>query len=242
MIKNSVMGTAVKVWVRLLLASILSFIVGVSINAMGTGFFSEVVGYRIYEIDESTQSSHMIIEHIYTEGEDREAEIPLTDGQSILNLRETSNATNTAMGILSSIFTLLIFGIFPYNMLWNKGSHDENYVHMGRMESDAYFGLIVGLAASVPSAVLYVLLLLGKLEIVNGAIINWYRLLNPAFIPYIDAVKHGVDNAAMLSVGSLLALGVIILFVPIICAIGYALGYHQISLRERLVYRKKEKN
>ncbi len=233
---NSVVKSALKVWLRLIFASVLSFIVWVSINAMGTGFFSEVIGYRVYA--EADGETVMISEHIYAEGEDKTAEIKLEEGQTVLNLRETSEATNTAMDIISSVFTLLIYGLFPYNILWNLGSHDENYVLMGRMQKDEHFGLKVGLVANIPSAILYVLLLLGKWQVLPGVIVKWHRILNPAFIPYIDAVENGATTAAELSATALLAVAAILLFVPAVCGLGYLFGYRQISIRERILYKK----
>ena len=148
---------------------------------------------------------------------------------------------NATVDVLSSIFTLLIFGLFPYNILWNMGSHDNNYVQLGRMDKDVHFGLKAGAVASIPSAILYVLLVLGKLGVVPGVILKWHRLLNPPFIPYIDAVEMGADSATELSGASLLAVGLILLFVPAVCWIAYYLGYLQISIRDKIVYKKPAK-
>ncbi len=234
MIKNSVAKTAIKLWSRLLLASVLSFIVWVSMNAMGTAFFSDVVGYRVYDAD-----NQLLIEHIYTEGEDKNAEIKIEEGQTLLKLRKTSEGTDIAMALLSSAFTLTMLGLFPYNILWNIGTRDANYVQFGKMERDRLFGLKVGAAASIPTGILYMLLVLGKCGLFPGVIVNWFRILNPAFIPFIDAMVQGAKSAADVSVVAVLALVAVVLFVPAVAALGYALGYRQISLRERLLYKKK---
>ena len=118
------------------------------------------------------------------------------------------------------------------------GSHDDNYVQLGRMDKDIHFGLKVGAVASVPSAVLYLLLILGKLGMVPGVILKWHRLINTPFIPYLDAVEMGAKTATELSVGSLLAVGATLLFVPLIGWLAYYLGYRQISIREKMVYKK----
>ncbi len=240
MIKNSVGKTAFKVWLRLLFASVLCFIVWVSINAMSTGFFSDVIGYRIYETDENGESVQ-ISEHIYAADEDTNADIPLNEGQEILYLRETSAKTDAITGVISNIFTALIFCLFPYNILWNMGTRDENYVHVGKMQKDALFGLKVGLTVTIPSTVLYCLLILGKCGVFPSVIIKWHRLLNPAFIPFIDAVERGAQSATQLTVGSLLGVGAVLLVVPAICTVGYTLGYKQISLYDKLLYSKNSK-
>lgn len=228
------------VWIRLLFASIMCFIVWFSIDAMGFALFGDVTGYEIYEYDENGENPQIVVSHDYTENEDR-SEILLEDNQELLYKRTMSRGERVAVGIVSSVFTLLIFGIFPYTALWNMGSHDENYVQLGRMDEDVHFGLKAGAVASIPSAVLYLLLVLGKFGALPGVILKWHRLLNAPFIPYIDAVEMGAKSASALSIGSLLAVAATLLFVPLVCWLGYYLGYRQISIRERLVYKKSSK-
>ncbi len=239
--KNNVWKTGLKVWLRLVLASILCFIVWLSIDAMGLSFMGEITGYEIYEYDANGKNPQLVVSHTYTDGEDREAQIELTENQVITKLRSMSPRDKAIMDVISSIFTWLIFGLFPYNILWNMGSHDDNYVQLGRMQKDEWFGLKVGLVASIPAAALYVLLAFGKFGAFPSVILKWHRLINTPFIPFIDAVEMGAKTAAELSFGSLLAVGATLLFVPFVCWLGYYLGYRQISIRERLVYKKPTK-
>ncbi len=236
--KNSLLKTALNVWLRLLFASFMCFIVWMSIDAIGLSFFSEVTGYEIYAYGENGENPQLISSHVYAEGEDRSAEIKTKDNEVVLYNRAISAKADVVVDVLSSLLNLLIFGLFPYNILWNMGSHDENYVQLGRMNKDIYFGLKVGAVASIPSAALYLLLILGKIGVIPGGILKWHRLINTPFIPYIDAVEMGAKTAAELTVGSLLAVGATLLFVPLICWISYYLGYRQISIREKLVYKK----
>lgn len=238
MTERSVLKTSLKVWLRLAFASFLCLIVWASIYAMSTALFADVVGYRVYELDESGEHNRLVTEHYYAEGEDVNAEIPLKEGQSVYTIRQSSEKVNRNTGIISSIFTLLIFASFPYNMLWNVGSKERNYVNFERLDKDILFGLKVGAVATIPSAVLYVLLILGKFGVLSDAIIRWHRIINTPFIPYIDAVEGGVKAATELSFGSLLAVAVPLFFVPLVCMVGYVLGYRQISVRERLIYKK----
>ncbi len=238
-IQRSVVKTALKIWVRLLLASVFCFVVWASIFALGTAAFSEVVGYQIFELDESGVEYHLLKEYRYTPEEDRAAEIKIEENQTIYTLRENSPQTEAGIGIVSSIFTLVIFGVFPYSIMWRMGSRDENFVHLGRMQADALFGLKTGLLTAAPTILLYILLVLGKYGLFDAVIIKWYRILNVAFIPYLDAVYAGAEEAAALSFEGLLAAGAIVLFIPLVCSVAYALGFAQISVRESLIYKKK---
>jgi hypothetical protein len=69
-------------------------------------------------------------------------------------------------------------------------------------------------------------------------IIKYHRLINAPFIPYIDAIEAGAASADELSICSLLAVGAILLFVPAVCWLGYYLGYRQISIRDKIIYKK----
>ncbi len=238
-VKPSVIKTSLKLWLRLLLASVFCFVVWASIFALGTALFSQEIGYRVYQLDESGTENFLVTEYRYAEGETRPADMKLEDGQSLYPLRENSPQTEAAVGVVSMLFTLIIFVVFPYNNLWLQGSHDSNFVQLGRMSADRLFGLKVGLVTSIPLFVLYVTLIVGKCGLVNGVVLKWFRLLNTAFIPYIDAVIGNAASATELSVGALLALGVVVLFIPCICTVAYLFGFAQISVRERLIYRKK---
>lgn len=237
MTENRLLKTSLRVWLRMVFATFLCFIVWASVYAMSTALFSDTIGYRIYEQDENGENN-LVVEHFYTEDEDKSAEIPLEENQSMIGLRELSDETNVKTGVVSSAFTLVIFGAFPYNILWNIGSKDNNLVTFNRMKKDIFFGLKVGCVANIPSAVLYLLLVLGKFGVVPGVVLKWHRVLNTPFIPYIDGVEQGAEVASQLTIGSLLAVGATLLFVPIISQLGYYLGYRQISVRERLVYKK----
>ncbi len=238
-IKHSVLKTSAKLWLRLLLASVFCFVVWASVFALGTALFSEEVGYRIYQLNEEGTENFLVTEYRYKDNEERPTDIPLEEGQSVYPLRENSSKTEAGVGAVSMLFTLIIFGVFPYNTLWTMGSHDNNYVQLGRMSSDRLFGFKVGLLTAAPMLLLYGLLVLGKMGIINGVVLKWYRLFNTAFIPYIDGVSGGVTSATELTVGALLALGVVALFIPLVCTVAYWLGFSQISVRERLVYSKK---
>lgn len=238
--KNSVWKAGCMVWVRLIFASIICFIVWFSIDAMCLSFLGEVSGYQIYAYDENGENPQLIVSYTYAEGEDKTTDIAVDENQVLTKIRTMSPTDKVVVGVVSSVFTWLIFGLFPYNIMWSKGSHDENYVNIGRFEQDTLFGLKAGIVASIPSMVLYLLLVLGKFGAFPSVILQWHRLINSPFIPYIDAVEMGVKTAMELSFGSLLAVGATLLFVPFVCWLGYYLGYCGISIRERLVYKKNE--
>lgn len=236
--KNSIWKAGCQVWLRLVFATIICFIVWFSIDAMCLSFMGEVSGYQIYAYDENGENPQLVVSHTYTEGEDKTEEIKLEDNQVMSKIRTMSPANKAVVSVISSVFTWLIFGLFPYNVMWIKGSHDENYVNIGRLDRDDLFGLKTGLVASIPSAILYLLLVLGKFGAFPSVVLQWHRLINAPFIPYIDAVEMGVKTATELSFGSLLAVGATLLFVPFVCWLGYYFGYRHISIRERMIYKK----
>ncbi len=230
--------TSVKVWLRLLIASVMCTVMWLSFSVFSLSIFGQVTGYQVYSYDENGENPVLSESHVYAPDEDRSQEIELDDNQQIVYTREIPRGYDIATNILSGLLSLVIFGLFPYNTLWEMGSRDNNYVQLGRVDEDKLFGLKVGTITSIPSIILYFLLVLGKFGIVPNSIIAFHRLLNAAFIPYIDAVEMGAKAATELSIGSVVALGATCLFIPIVCWLAYYLGYRQISLREKMVYKK----
>ena len=86
---------SLKLFVRVLLAMVLCAIMYVSMNVIGTAFFSDVVGYQVFEQAED-ESVSMITEHYYTDGEEEltAADLELKDNQMFTAIRVVSDNTD----------------------------------------------------------------------------------------------------------------------------------------------------
>ena len=135
-------------------------------------------------------------------------------------------------GILSQLFLLMLLIVMPYSILWERGDKDCNSVHFGHMQEDKLRGLKVGLMASIPSILAYLILVLSKLGLISSSYVFIYRFLNLAFIP----VYNGLVGTAGISWGGMAVLLLTVAVVPLTGYIAYWLGYRQISLSEKIIY------
>lgn len=146
-----------------------------------------------------------------------------------------------AGNIVALVFQTCIFVALIYGDIWLKGDRDRNAVNFGHMEENKWRGLQAGLLAAIPSFLSFVLLVADKLVNFWGAYAMIYRLGQISFYPvmvWTMGVNVSVTTAGM-SWGSILLSGIPVLALPLVTTVAYALGYAQIALGERLVYKKK---
>ena len=147
-----------------------------------------------------------------------------------------------AFDIVAQVLMFILLAALPYSKLWEQGDKDSNSVQFGHMQEDKLRGLKVGLMAGIPSYLLYVVLILSKLGLVYPRFIFIYRLLNFSFLPLMNRLTGTAIQATMdVSWPAIIALVLTVVVVPIICWLGYLLGYKHISLSEKFVYVNPQK-
>lgn len=140
---------------------------------------------------------------------------------------------------------LLLLAAFPYGILWSQGDRDRNSVQFGHMQADKWRGLKVGLIAAIPSALLYLFLLLSRLGLFWNKFVQLFQILNACFAPTINAIMraqgHDILTTADVGWGWILLLVFTVAVLPLVSWGSYALGYRQYSISEHLIYKNKKK-
>ena len=252
---------ALGVFLRTILSAVLCFFVYMSLSVLFNGFFTHDIGYQIYETT-SDGSVALIEEHYYADDSSAPSSTPqaagpgtpanpgqeektesttettLGPGQRKQAIRSTMSAgAEIALNVLSSIMMLLLLAAFPYSIVWSKGDRDKNSVNFGHMQEDKLRGLKVGLMAAIPSAIGYIVLVLSKLGVCFSKYIFLYRFANVPFMPIINSmVSTEIQNTAQVPWPAILAMLMVVAFVPLVCHFAYFLGYKQISLSEKFIY------
>lgn len=161
---------------------------------------------------------------------------------TIQKLSELSPAASTVSYILSQICMLLIYISLLYSCVWTRGDKDRNLVQFGHAAADPYKGFRVGLYAMIPSAAAYAVLLLSKCGLLLPDFVKYYRYCHLAFFPlYLALVPNSIVLTADLSWLRLLGLLGLVALLPLITGGAYLLGYHQVSLSERLIYKNPQR-
>ncbi len=161
---------------------------------------------------------------------------------TIQKLSELSPAASTVSYILSQICMLLIYISLLYSCVWTRGDKDRNLVQFGHAAADPYKGFRVGLYAMIPSAAAYAVLLLSKCGLLLPDFVKYYRYCHLAFFPlYLALVPNSIVLTADLSWLRLFGLLGLVALLPLITGGAYLLGYHQVSLSERLIYKNLQR-
>lgn len=226
---------------RILLAMLMCGFLYMSMSVIGVGLFGREVGYRIVEATESGQAE-LVEEHFYKPGEMPPEDKELKDNQRMDKITEIPHGTSVGLDVVTQILMVLLLGVFPYSSMWELGDKDNTAVRYRGKTPEILRGLKIGLLATCPFAVLYVLLVLAKFGVLPDAFLAVYRLSHVPFMPYINLVLgRGAMAAVEISFGQLIALLPTLLVVPVSAWLGYFLGYKQISVKEHLTYAKTKK-
>lgn len=142
--------------------------------------------------------------------------------------------------VVSQILMLVLFAIFPYHILWEFGYRDDTNVRYKGQRPDPWRGFRIGGFATIPYAVLWILLMLAKAGVLPYGFDQVYRLSHFPYMPFVNWVMPA-GSLQETAVWQLLLLLPILLYLPLVCGVSYRLGHKQFSIRERLVFAKSEK-
>lgn len=144
--------------------------------------------------------------------------------------------------ILTLVLQTVIFAVMVYRDAWAWGDRDRNAVQYGHIEKDLWRGFKIGCIAAIPSFLSFVFLIADKLFSLWEAYATVYRLLQVAFYPVIVwTLGRTVDTvSAALSWGGIAVSFVTVVALPVFAGVAYTLGYHQFSVGEHLVYKRKK--
>ena len=152
---------------------------------------------------------------------------------------------NIVFQVCCGLFTLLLYWALVNGSAWKLGNDDLNRVNFGRMEKNLWRGVQVGLLASIPMFVLDLALIVLNL-FDCGAASQWglvvYRVLNMHYIVFLNLVA-GTDATLLdLPVWKTLIICLMSLVTTACTTVGYLLGYKDIVLMDKLMYKNRKGN
>ena len=155
---------------------------------------------------------------------------------------QLSPTVSLVFDIVSLLFELVLFVCFVYSTAWDIGNRHRNAVQFGHLAEDRAFGLKAALLASVPALIAYGVLIADKWFGLWEGYLALYRIANVALYPImVWCFGVGVQaTTADVSWTGVLLSGLPMLVTPIVCAVAYRLGYADIVLSDRLVYKRKK--
>lgn len=215
-------------------------IVFFSFNFAITAGFSDVVGQKVYFYNEEIGKEVQICYHNAdgTPNEDCKCEeYDATRLNSIPDKKLSDRMQNISL-ILAQIFSFVMMTGILCGTVWEMGNKDISAVKQGRLSENKLRGLFIGLIATIPSIIVFVLLALSRAKILNPNFLDTYRLLNSQFHYVITLIYSDASNAAQLSFGKMALLGTLHLYLPLISFISYYFGYKDFNLIEAITFKK----
>lgn len=234
-------GQGAKLFSKFAIGIVMCLFVFLSFNFAITAAFSDTVGYNVYRYNSETGKEELICQH--NEKDENPpgcscAEIP-EEQLSKIRITELSDTKQTVSMVLSQIFCLVMMTGILYGSVWEIGNKDISAVKFHRTRENKLRGLVIGSIASVPSFAVYILLLLSSFEVLSPKFLSTYRLLNSHFHSILTWIYGGAQTAAELTSVQLILCLALVLYLPLVSAVAYYLGYKDIKLLEKAVFKKK---
>lgn len=224
---------------RTVVIDIMCLFLVISLLVLITAAFSENIGYEAIGTSSETQESEVLYKHYYADGEDTKKAEYEENGYTVTERKirsEISKAGNAVYLTVTAVFCLILTVSFVYPKFWQMGTKDSNLVQFKHKTEDKLKGLKCGILAILPG----IILLCVFYFVLRNTPIGIYKIFNFSVYSLIDLVI-GSDiyfkEVSFLQFLGLLALKSI---VPLTAYGAYLLGYKNISLGEKFIYKKKK--
>lgn len=149
-----------------------------------------------------------------------------------------SNSGMACFLIVSQIFAFCFTCGCIYPELWHIGTKDSNLVKFNHKSEDKFKGFKIGAVATVPNYLFLVFLALARVGLFPKFPMALYMLLNSSVYSFIQVIVGSAVAVSELSVWRLALLFILPLIIPAIAGVSYILGYKNISLSEKFIYKK----
>lgn len=136
--------------------------------------------------------------------------------------------TGVVCGLLAD-YVLKFSEKVPDNVKYNRKPDAKN------------FGVPMGLILMIPGLLIATVSLLAYLEIIPRNYCAIYFLFNTFFVPIVDIPIHGhIGNPASYNVWAIVIMYFMQLFIPLTTAITYKVGYNNIDVAEKVMYKGRD--
>lgn len=235
----------------LIIASIISVFLCFSMNVIISAMFTSEIGYKafVYETPESTEPIAQY-EYFYTDkngdGKDDGTDTKMQEYEDkdyiVTTVKQRSTLTGTGKAIFlisTQILSMIMVVAFASNSPYREGFKDSNLVKIGHIKRDMLKGLKIGLIGNIPFFVVTILMIVLAAGTAPAFRTVWYAFLSGHFYSLIMWITDGVLTVGEIGTTQYILLALIQFIVPVISCIAYILGFKEINLAEKLVYKKE---
>lgn len=239
---KQIFGQGARLFLRIVLVTVMSMFVCVSVSALFTALFTENIGYEMYELQEGGDPV-LLYTHYDTDGEDTQLAEYEKGGRSLRKVDIRSEMSKTERAICYAVMqtlTLIMLAVAVYPQLWRMGAADSNLVRFGHQARDRLKGLKIGLVSQIPALLIWAVTVVLSRGAGAAMPVTGYRLLQAPFWGFVQMILGSAETLGDLSVLQLLLLLLPLAIVPLIGFAAYVCGYAELSVSEKLIYKNSE--
>lgn len=245
----SVFKSGAKLSGGIIMAAVLGLFMCISINVICTGLFTEYIGYNAYVYTEDGDEPIDEYQYLYTDpdgdGKDNSTDTKKAEyekqGYTVTTYKVRSTLEGAGKSVflgITQVLNLILVISFASSSVYKQGFKDANLVRTGHLKSDVAKGFKIGAIANIPFFALFALIAVFTVAVPNFRT-TWYAFLNSHFYPIILWISGDADVVSKFSVLQLVLMFAVQFIVPVISGIAYILGFKEINLTDKLVYKKR---
>lgn len=231
-----------KLFLKIIAVNFICFFIALSFSVLSTAFFSGNIGYTAYGITSGSSEAQELYTYYYEDGEDTKRSEYEEQGYTVSTAAirsEISKGGKIFYLTITQIFNLCILVGFIYPFLWQQGTADSNLVKFKHKNQDSFKGVKIGAVAAIPNYLFLIFLVIARLGVLPNFQLVLYKFLNSSVYSFIEVICGKALSVSGLSVWQFILLFLLPLLIPVITGVSYVLGYKNISMGDRFVYRNK---
>lgn len=240
---NEILKDGGKLFLKTVVVNIMCFFIVISFSVLTTAAFTKNIGYKAYGTVSDSSEQTELYTYYYEDGDDTQKSAYEEEGYTVSTVAirsEISRSGKTCFLILSEVFCFIFLCGFIYPRIWQNGTNDSNLVRFKHKNEDKFKGLKIGAVAAVPNYLLLIFLVIAKLGAFPNFPMALYKFLNSSVYSFIEIILGRAITVSELAVWRLALLFILPLLIPVIAGISYILGYKNISVGEKLIYKNKQ--
>lgn len=210
--------------------------------------FTHSLGYEVRGTIGDSEEKEFLYKYYYTDDDntgknDTKWSEYEEKGYTLYKYDEKSQLTpraNTIMIIITQIICLFSTGCFVFEILNKRGYKDGTLIRSGSKKLDKFKGLKIGLLASAPALITYILLIIFSASN-KGVALELYMIANACFWPTLELLLKSSDTASDITVWQFIVMFLLQMVIPWLAQLFYFWGYKDYEFLGKIVYKSKKK-
>ncbi len=248
-----IFNNGIKIAGSIIMSAVLSFFLCISMNVICSALFTSEIGYDAYVYENETDSEHIAqYEYLYTDtdgdGTDDGTDIQKAEyenqGYTVTTVKIRSSLTGSGKAVFlisTQVLSFIMIIAFASSSPYKMGFKDSNLVKIGHSKKDMLKGFKIGLIGNIPFFALFVISVVFASGVAPSFYTTWYAFLNAHFYSLITCISGSATSLSQLTLTQYVLLFLLQLAVPLISGIAYILGFKEINLTDKIMYKKEVK-